>query len=67
MDTAIARAKNLLIQRAAKEGMYENFGQKEAREIEDYFLSSAGMNEAMIIKNKVNAFRNWCMTYTPYK
>lgn len=67
VDTAIARAKNLLIQRAAEEGIYENFGQREAWEIENHFLSFAEIEDVYIIKAKVNAFRDWCMTYTPYK
>ena len=65
IDTAINRAKKILIDRAKANGIYENFGQKEVREIKDKFIDycdySAEMNNN---RRKVDGFNNWCMEYT---
>ena len=65
IDTAINRAKKILIDRAKANGIYENFGQKEVREIKDkfidYFDYSTEMNNN---RRKVDGFNNWCMEYT---
>ena len=65
IDTAINRAKKILIDRAKANGIYENFGQKEVREIKDKFIDycdySTEMNNN---RRKVDEFNNWCMEYT---
>ena len=65
IDTAINRAKKILIGRAKVNGIYENFGQKEVREIKDKFIDycdySTEMNNN---RRKVDEFNNWCMEYT---
>ena len=65
IDTAINRAKKILIDRAKVNGIYENFGQKEVREIKDKFIDycdySTEMNNN---RRKVDEFNNWCMEYT---
>ena len=65
IDTAINRAKKILINRAKANGIYENFGQKEVREIKDKFIDycdySTEMNNN---RRKVDEFNNWCMEYT---
>ena len=65
IDTAINRAKKILIDRAKANGIYENFGQKEVREIKDKFIDycddSTEMNNN---RRKVDGFNNWCMEYT---
>ena len=65
IDTAINRAKKILIDRAKANGIYENFGQKEVREIKDKFIDycdySTEMNNN---RRKVDGFSNWCMEYT---
>lgn len=65
IDTAINRAKKILIDRAKANGIYENFGQKEVREIRDKFIDycdySTEMNNN---RRKVDGFNNWCMEYT---
>jgi hypothetical protein len=65
METAISRAKKRLIEKANKQGLYENFGEKEVREIEYKFIdiSSYSPNEnykRTLLRN----FNNWCMNYT---
>ena len=64
IDTAINRAKKILIHRAKANGIYENFGQKEVREIKDKFIDycdySTEMNNN---RRKVDGFNNWCMEY----
>lgn len=64
IDTAINRAKKMLIDRAKKNGLYENFGQSEVRAITEKFIDicdySIEMNSNRI---KVNQFMNWCSTY----
>ena len=65
IDTAINRAKKILIDRAKANGIYENFGQKEVRKIKDKFIDycdySTEMNNN---RRKVDGFNNWCMEYT---
>lgn len=65
IDTAISKAKKMLINRAKANGIYENFGQKEVREITDKFIDccdySIEMNNNRI---KIDMFNNWCMEYT---
>lgn len=64
IDTAISRAKDKLINEARNNGIYENFGQKEVREIKDKFIDgcdySAEMNNN---RAKLDNFNNWCMEY----
>ena len=38
VDTAIRRAKNMLVEYAKKHGIYECFGQKQVMEIKDKFV-----------------------------
>ena len=65
IETAISRAKKILIDRAKKEGIYENFGQKEVRDIEDKFIDCCDYTrEMMLNRGKLNNFNNWCMEYT---
>ena len=65
IDTAIKRAKNILIERARKGGIYENFGQDESREIKNKFidLSNYDTDEMNLNKRKLKDFDNWRMTY----
>ena len=64
IDTAIRRAKENLIQEAKENGIYENFGQKEVREISDKFIDLSDYTDVMNQnRNKVENFNNWCMTF----
>lgn len=65
VDTAIKRAKKILIKRADANGIYENFGQEEVNAIRDKF-TNYGDYSAENRKNasKVFNFEWWCMNYT---
>lgn len=65
IDTAINRAKTALIQTAKLHGLYENFGQKEVREIKDKFIDISDYSQEMNNnRRKIEGFDNWCMNYT---
>ena len=65
IDTAINRAKKVLISRAKTNGIYEDFGQKEVREIKDKFIKLGDYSKEMNAnRDKIDAFDDWCMTYT---
>lgn len=64
IDTAISRAKNMLIDRARNNGIYENFGQEEVRKIKDKFIDCCNYSKEMNDNRmKVDNFNNWCMEY----
>ena len=64
IDTSISRAKNLLIEKYNKNGLYENFGQKEVRLIEEKFInSSVYTTEMNSNRNKLQIFNEWCMNF----
>lgn len=60
IDKAIRKAKTKLIREAKTKGLYEDFGQREVREIRNMFSLES---DATIIE-KIRAFDNWCQTYT---
>lgn len=65
IDTAISRAKNILIKKAKKNGIYENFGQEEVRAIRDKFTNYGDYStENRKNASKVFNFECWCMNYT---
>ncbi len=64
IDTAINRAKRLLIEEAQKNGLYENFGQSEVRRIGDKFINSSDYTiEMNARRDKLRHFSNWCSRY----
>ena len=64
IDKALTREQNKLIKIAKANGLYENFGQKEVRELEDRFIDSSDYSEEMN-KNRrlLQMFDEWCMNY----
>lgn len=65
IDTAINRAKKMLIARVKENGFYENFGQKELLAIKQMFIDICDYSMAMNNNRmKVRAFEKWCMEYT---
>ena len=54
----INRIKNRLINKARKKGIYENFGQKEFRQLMDKYGHDSDLRRAL------TAFDNWAMNYT---
>jgi hypothetical protein len=53
MITEINKAKKKLINKAKKSGLYENFGQKEVRQLSDKFGYTS----------EVQQFDNWAMNF----
>lgn len=65
IDTAINRAKQMLIDRAKTDGIYENFGQREVRGIKEKFIDSCDYSREMNSnRGKIDTFNKWCMEYT---
>jgi len=64
IDRVLTREKNKLIKIAKTKGLYENFGQKEVRKLEDKFINSSDYSEEMN-KNRrlIQMFNEWCMNY----
>lgn len=63
--TAISRAKKILTEQAKQNGIYENFGQKEIREIKEKFIDITDYSEKMNNNRlKLDGFNEWCMNYT---
>lgn len=65
IDRALTTEQNKLIKKAKSKGLYENFGQKEVRKLEDKFINSSDYSEEMN-KNRrlIQIFDEWCMNYT---
>jgi hypothetical protein len=65
IETAIRKAKNKLIKKADKNGVYENFGEKEQRKIEDDFpvwdMSYDDRRKTLALTNE---FFHWCSSYS---
>lgn len=65
VDTAIDRAKKMLIKKAEEKGVYENFGRREVMEIKDKFVNLCDYSREMnTVRNKIDCFDNWCGSYT---
>ena len=64
ITTAINRATVGLINKASNEGVYENFGQVEVRNIEDKFIDASDYSENMNdSRNDLLMFSHWCSDY----
>lgn len=67
LQREIGKIKARLVKQVLKKGIYENFGQKEVRHLEDKYHyndlvygNSEQREKAQLIRN----FDNWCMVYT---
>lgn len=61
---AIEAKRKTLIRKAQTKGLYENFGQREVRELEDKYLDLSDYSEdGKLCQNLIGDFDNWCMTY----
>jgi hypothetical protein len=58
ITTEIKKAKEKLMKKAEKTGIYENFGQTEVRKLCDKYYPSS-----VPVANLINDFNQWCMTY----
>ncbi len=60
IQTAINRAKETLVKRAKKSGLYENFGQAEGDAIQEAFIGVCDYsNEALKKRAQLQSFREW--------
>jgi hypothetical protein len=61
----IEAAKRKLIKKAERKGLYENFGQKEVRELEDKYTRMTDFHyERQLILKALERFSTWCSHYT---
>lgn len=64
IDTVIDLETDKLKAKASKNGIYENFGQREVRKLEDKFIDSSNYTlEMNYTRNRIQEFENWCMNY----
>jgi hypothetical protein len=60
----IEKTQLSLIKKVKEKGLYENFGQKEVRLIEDRFIDISDYSSEMNrIRTVISNFDNWCMNY----
>ena len=60
----IKSLKLLLIKKAKKKGLYENFGQKEVRKLRDTFIDISSYTEEMNqSRDLIQDFDKWCMNF----
>ena len=57
------KLKHQLIRKAERKGIYENFGQKEVRQLTD-MIGSNLYTAPQEIRNLLFQFDEWCMNYT---
>ena len=60
-DIAIARTR--LIAKARRIGLWENFGQKEVRKLEDKYSSCRWDSNGCEIRDNIANFSQWCMNF----
>jgi hypothetical protein len=61
---AIQKKQNKLIKIAKTKGLYENFGIKEVRKLEEKFINiSDYSNEMNNNRSLIQNFSEWCMNY----
>lgn len=60
LEKEIEKTKNSLLIKAKKNGLYENFGQVEIRNLKDKFINSASYtNEMNLIRKSIDNFDYW--------
>jgi hypothetical protein len=69
-EKKISQAKKKLIKVVRRKGLYENFGQKEARELGSMAMrivhdGSRPMEERTKASRLINEFEDWVMEYSP--
>lgn len=64
LSNAISKTKKALITKASKNGLYENFGQKEVGKLEEKYIDICLYSQDENAKrHMINNFNNWCMDY----
>ena len=65
IQTAIAKEQDKLINKVRTKGLYENFGQREVRKLEDRFINSSSYTDEMNVNRiLLSEFNEWCMNYS---
>ena len=64
INKALTKEQNKLIKIAKSKGLYENFGQKEVRKLEDKFIDTSDYTDEMNEKRRlIELFNEWCRNY----
>lgn len=64
IETAIRRAKKMLVEKVEKEGLYENFGMEEYRTIKNHFIDLSDYTDDMNERRRqLQSFSNWAGSY----
>lgn len=64
LKTDINKYKKALINKVKEKGLYENFGQKEVRKLEDKHLDIGSYTDEMNKNRKlIDEFNEWAMNY----
>jgi hypothetical protein len=61
IETKIKNYKERLVRKARATGIWENFGQKEVRVLEQMYFNHKYKNDGIWLK--IIAFNDWCMNY----
>jgi len=65
LQKAIAKEQDKLINKVRTKGLYENFGQREVRKLEDRFINSSSYTDEMNVNRLlIEEFNEWCMNYS---
>tara|TARA_B110000240_G_scaffold5790_1_gene6388 strand:+ start:930 stop:1133 length:204 start_codon:yes stop_codon:yes gene_type:complete len=65
LQKAIAKEQDKLINKVRTNGLYENFGQREVRKLEDRFIRSESYTDEMNNNRLlIEGFNEWCMNYS---
>jgi len=65
LRAAISKSKKQLENRTKKNGIYENFGQKEILRLEDTYINCSDYSERMNTNRAMlQNLNTWCMNYT---
>ena len=68
LKKAIEKTRARLIKKVERDGLYENFGQKEVMKLKDEYIDGSSFTDEMNNKRKLlQDFDNWSMTYNGRK
>ena len=65
VQRAVDNIKKKLINACEKKGLYENFGQREVRQLEDKYVNTSDYTDKMNqIRNIIKSLDNWAGNYS---
>lgn len=65
IEVEVFKARKKLVARAAKKGVWENFGQREYRDLCDKFMfKGVDFMDIRFINDQLEKFFEWCVNYT---